>query len=433
MLAGRPSRGKRRSTTPSYEELLAREAEIRREEEKLGLDTPQARAREANERVRRSQANPVPNGHASSKSAPSKAVHEGNGEPPKTEAMLLTAADIVEKPIKWLWESRIPYGMVSILDGDPDLGKSTITMDLAARLSRGWEMPPANSQDVIRAPGNVLVLNAEDAAASTIVPRLRLAGANMKRIKILTGIKRGEEECDVLLPFDLDVIRDTIVENLIRFVVVDPFMAYLDGSLDAHRDQDVRRCMRQLGKVAEETTAAFLVNRHLDKLMGGPALYRGGASIGIIGAARSGLIVGKHPQIPGTMVLARNKGNLAAPWRSLCYSLERVEGEQLARVGWGEETDLNAEDILAHPSAKRSKADQATDDIREILAAGPMPTEELDKRMKTHRHSANAIKHGRKEAGVKTYREGFGKDGKWMVHIPQEQDDDDGPDENPFA
>jgi hypothetical protein len=361
--------------------------------------------------------------------------HESNGQAgsqtQKVKLLLRKASAVMDKKIDWLWENRLAYGMSSILDGDPDLGKSTIMADLAARVSRGWAMPPSNSRTPVREPHNVLVLNAED-PEFVIKTRLRLAGADLERVFILGGVQRGDVEDDVLLPFDLDLIAETIREQAIRLVEIDPFKAYLAGEIDARSDQDVRRCLKRLMKVAEATDAAFLTSRHLNKLQGGPALYRGSDSIGIIGAARSGLIVGRHPQTPGTMVLARNKGNLAPPWRSLTYSLMSVEGEQLARVGWGEETDLTADDILDHPAkSKPTSADKAAEDITTALAEGPMPTEELERRMLAQGHSRNAIVDGRRKAGVKAYLEGYGKEGKWMVHIPQEQEQT--ADENPWA
>jgi hypothetical protein len=344
---------------------------------------------------------------------------EPSAPAPGATPLLQRACAIMDRLINWLWANRLAYGMSSILDGDPDCGKSTMMADLAARVSRGWAMPPEKGGTPVHEPGNVLILNAED-PEFVIKIRLRLAGADLERVFIMGGIRRGLVEDDVVLPFDVGIVEEVIRQHAICFVLIDPLKAYLAGEIDARKDQDVRRCLRRLMKVAESTGAAFLTSRHLNKLEGGPALYRGSDSIGIIGAVRSGLIVGTHPQKPGSYVLARNKGNLAPPWRSLEYSLVGVEGEQLARIGWGAETDLMAEDILGHPRHRKTVDQQAADDIGAALADGPMPSEELEKKLLAQGHSKHAIVDGRKKAGVQAYLQGFGKEGKWMVRLPKE-------------
>jgi hypothetical protein len=261
------------------------------------------------------------------------------------EAEVRTMKNIIAKPVEWLWRHTIPRGAITMLDGDPGLGKSTITTDVAARVSRGWAMPPGGGPNGSE-PAGVLLLSAEDDAATTIRPRLEAAGADLGRVHILDAIRHGDDTAPPVLPWDLPVIEDTMTRLGVALLVIDPFLAFLDGDLDAHKDQDVRRCLHRLKEVAERTRAAIMLVRHLNKLTGGAAIYRGGGSIGITGAARSSLVVGRHPDNPSVCVLAGIKSNLGPLRRSITYSHEPAG--DVSRIAWGGECDLAADDILGH-------------------------------------------------------------------------------------
>jgi hypothetical protein len=144
------------------------------------------------------------------------------------------------------------------------------------------------------------------------------------------------------------------------------------------------------------------------------ALYRGGGSIAIVGAARSGIIVGRHPTDIGVRVIASNKSNLGPTPKSLTFSLESAG--DVARIAWGQECDLTANDIMAHSVGKQSAGEQAAEAIRELLAAGALPSNELDAAVKTMGYGAHAIKAGRSAAGVKASKEGFS--GGWILQLP---------------
>ncbi len=338
-------------------------------------------------------------------------------KPPPTAAVRTLAA-VQARPVEWMWEQWIPRGAITILDGDPGLGKSTLTLDLAARVSRGWPMPPAAGCDAVSTPAGVLLLNAEDSPETTIRPRLAAAGADLARVHVLDAVRQGEDERPPVLPHDLDLIADEMRTRGARLLVVDPLLAFMDGQLDAHKDQDVRRCLHRLKILAESTGAAVLIIRHLNKLIGGPALYRGGGSIGITGAARSALLVGRHPAEPHQCVLASAKCNLSARPASLAYTHE-PEGD-VARIGWVGTVDLEADDILGHPGGRRreSAGEQAAKLIRDFLAAGPKSAADLEEALVQGGFGERAGKIGRKLAGVRTWRVGFGGEGRWMVEIP---------------
>jgi len=290
-------------------------------------------------------------------------------------------------------------------------------------------MPPDGG--VVGAPAGVLLLGAEDNLEYTTRPRLDAAGADVSRVHALEAIRTDEGERPAVLPWDLSLIEGMIAERGIRLVVVDPFMAFLDGDLDAHRDQDVRRCMHLLKLLAEKFNVAILIVRHLNKLIGGPALYRGGGSIGITGAVRSAFVVGKNPNDPQQCVLAPVKCNLAAKPKSLLYAVETVG--DVSRIGWLGETDLLADDVLAHSGGRRRKTtgEQCADAIRDYLADGPKESKGMDAWLTQHGYSEYAIKAGRRLAGVKVRLVGYGAAGKWMAELP-EPDQAGEPDDDPL-
>ncbi len=198
-----------------------------------------------------------------------------SNEPPP-EPIIVQLSDVVAETVRWLWHGWMPSGTLVVLDGDPGLGKSTLTLDLTARITTGRLMPPGEGGD-LRGPGCVLLLGAEDVLRYTVRPRLDAAGADNERVFALEGFRAADgHERPVGLPADLERMEEFIVGRGISLVVVDPLMAYLGTDIDAHKDQDVRRCLRPLARLAERTGTTILLLRHLNKLSGGPALYRGG-------------------------------------------------------------------------------------------------------------------------------------------------------------
>ncbi len=285
-------------------------------------------------------------------------------------AKLVTLSNVKPERVEWLWNGRIPARKVTVVDGDPSTGKSTLTVDIAARVSAGRDWPDGQPGSAL---GGVLLLSAEDGLADTIVPRLHAAGANLGNVHALTEVPNPEDPGRMVppsLPADIPVIRDLIRRNGIRLVIIDVFMAYLSGRVDSHRDQDVRAVLHLLGAVAEETGAAIILIRHLNKTSGGSALYRGGGSIGIIGAARAAFLVARDPDDPDRRILAPTKMNIAAEPPALAYRLESVPEFGCARVVWEPEpVDLDANALLRAPEStdERSELDAAVDWLRHYL------------------------------------------------------------------
>ena len=197
---------------------------------------------------------------------------------------MVTLIDVQAEKVDWLWEGRIPYGKITVLDGDPGLGKSTVTLDLAARVSTGRSMPLADQQ--VRAPRDVILISVEDGLSDTVRPRLESAGADLARIHSLRSVGTPlDGDQPLSLPGHMDSLRRAVEGKSASLLVIDPLMAVIDRGRDAHKDQDMRGLLGELAAMAEETHLAVLLVRHLNKAGGGRSLYCGGGSIGIVGAA----------------------------------------------------------------------------------------------------------------------------------------------------
>lgn len=296
---------------------------------------------------------------------------------PAAIAGLITMSTVVPELVDWLWPARIPLSMITMVDGDPGLGKSTMTLDIAARVSRGRVMPFEAPRS--RPAADVILLTAEDHLAATVRPRLDAAGADLHRVHVVQTMPRKDDpdRPPMLVAEDIARLEQIVIAKRAKLVIVDPIMAFLDAATDAHRDQDMRAVLRLIAATAERTGAAILVVRHLRK-GAGSALYRGAGSIGIVGAARSALLVAADPDDPEQRVLAASKCNLAPLAPSLRWQL--VDQGGVARVEWlGVADGVTADDLarVADPAGSdegASDLDRAVEALREVLADGPVPT-----------------------------------------------------------
>lgn len=328
-----------------------------------------------------------------------------DGEVDQPTPIIVALSDVHSKPVPWLWRHWIPAASLTVLDGDPGQGKSTLAYDLAARVSLGSSMPPGRT--VESDPRGVLLLSAEDDIEYTIRPRLEAADADMSRIHCLDAVRVGDTDRPPVLPYDLELVGDLIRDEKVGLVIVDPFMAYLGSDFDAHKDQDIRRCLHQLKILAKKHNVSILLIRHLNKLNGGPALYRGGGSIGIIGAARAAMVVGRDPQDEKTRILAMNKSNLGPVPRSLAYVLDPM-AQDIARVLWVGESDLGPEDILWHQQGKggrpNDEIDKAKDFLADLLRAGPMDVKEVMNGAKANGITEKTLRRAKDELEVASKR-----------------------------
>jgi AAA domain len=292
---------------------------------------------------------------------------------PEEVGRLLSGVEPEE--VSWQWPSWLALGKLTLVDGDPGLGKSAMTLDLAARVSAGKPFPDGTRCEA----GGVVLLSAEDGLADTIRPRLDAAGADTSKVLSLATVPDEDGHNRLLsIPEDLGIMEEGIRRVRARLVVVDPLMAFLSANANSHRDQDVRRALAPLAGLAERTGAAVLVVRHLNKAAANNPLYRGGGSIGIIGAARMAFVVGREPQDENRRVLASTKNNLAKPPRSLMFTLEESEGGAV-RINWLGESEVSAKDLLATPQdhEQTDARSEAAEFLQDILSEGPVPANEV--------------------------------------------------------
>jgi hypothetical protein len=322
-------------------------------------------------------------------------------------------SEIVPERVDWLWPGRIPKGKLTICEGDPGEGKSAMTTDFAARVSVGSAWPDGTECEA----GGVVLCSAEDGEADTIRPRLDAAGGDASKVLTLATIPDGASERLLSIPEDLGIIRRGIDRVQAALVVIDPLSAFLSGNVNSHRDQDVRRALAPLAKLAEETGAAVIVVRHLNQSKGGNPLYRGQGSIGIVGAARSALLVAKHPEDEQRRVLASLKSNLAKPAPSLTFALLESDNGAV-RVEWKGETPHTAAALLAAPTdpEERSALDEAAEFLRDTLRGGPVWSMQVKNEAREADISEITLKRAKDALGVRSQKEG---DGSWSWTLPE--------------
>lgn len=326
-------------------------------------------------------------------------------------------SEVDAEQVDWLWHGYIPLGKLTVLDGDPGLGKSTLTLDIAACVSTGRGMP--NNGSGMDTAAGVVLLSAEDGLADTIKPRLEAAGADCSRIVAITGVpdENGGDRPPVV-PGDLDFIRRAIERVEAKLLIIDPLMAFLSGDIASHRDQDVRRALHLVASLAETAGVAILVVRHLNKSSGSNSLYRGGGSIGIIGAARSGLLVAPDPDDENRRVLASIKSNLCHAPKSLSFHLSNFG--DVARVAWDGESPHTANALLATPmdSGEGDALAEAKDVLAEILNDGRVAVNEVMRQAQAAGVSKRTLQRAKKELGVRSHKDSMG--GGWSWEMPED-------------
>ncbi len=275
-------------------------------------------------------------------------------------ATIIRLADVEPERVRWLWPGYLPLGKLVVLDGDPDQGKSAITIDWAAKISTGSPMP--DGAEPVK--GAVLILSAEDGLADTIRPRLDAAGGDPAQVITITEMSTVTEDGEritrpVAIPRDLPAIEGVIARNGVVLVIVDVLMAYLDGSVDSYRDQDVRRALLPLAAMADRTGCCVVAIRHFTK-SGTRAIHRGGGSVGIGGAARAGFMVAADPDddTDHTHVLAPVKCNLAEHPPALAYRLDADEERGCVKVAWLGESRQTADALLADNGSEEERSEQ---------------------------------------------------------------------------
>lgn len=269
-----------------------------------------------------------------------------------------------EREISWLWPGYFPTGKLTIIEGDPGDGKSVLTCDLASRMSRGLPMPdgavsPVGSMDVA-------MISAEDDPEDTIVPRLRLAGADLKRLHLIVeGTIPGT-------PFDLrrdmPALEYFVTQHKIGCVYIDPLMAFMPQGVDSYRDTDVRQALHPLTRMAMRTGCAVVVVRHLTKGRT-KAISAGGGSMAFIGAARVGYLVGPHPDDETKRAMSCVKINVGEKPPTLAYKIVPAPTKKsIPIVEWDDEPlHVTAQEILDGENDEKDAKDEGREWLYEYL------------------------------------------------------------------
>jgi hypothetical protein len=279
---------------------------------------------------------------------------------------------------------------------------------------------PDGSRNPLGRPRSVLLLSAEDDPSRTIRPRLEAVGADLGRVHLFAGIECFDGgERGFTLPMDAESLEVAIRDHDVALVVVDPLVAYLDSNLSMNNDADCRRALKPLSEIAERTGAAILLLRHLNKKTGGPAIYRGGGSIGITGAARAAYVVAKSEDDPELRILAAVKMNLAIMPHALTFTVESYG--DTSRVVWGGTSTLTADELLSGgEKGGDRKEDVAKRIIAEALADGPKGSNDLEQACSAEGVSKSTYWRARKALKVRAEKTEF--NGNWLLSLPADED-----------
>ncbi len=312
---------------------------------------------------------------------------------------IITMRDIEAEAVDWLWKPYLPLGKISIVQGDPGDGKTTMMLAVAAAVTMGGALPGGGTT----AHTSVIFQTAEDGLADTIKPRLEQLGADCGRVHVI-------DESESALSLADERIEQAIVKMGAKLFILDPLQAYLGGA-DMHSAGGIRPLMKSLGAIAERTGCAIAAIGHLNK-KGGKAQYRGLGSIDIFAAARSVLTVGKIDVDENMRALVHNKSNLAPPGVPLAFGLEPAGG-----FTWLGEYDISIDELLRDkkqpPESQFAKVRRL---IEKALAGGPVPAADMEQMAEEQSISPKTLHRAKSALGVISIKRGGG----WLWELPIE-------------
>ena len=340
-------------------------------------------------------------------------------------------SDVAPCEVEWLWPGRVALGKLTLLAGDPGVGKSYLTLDMAARVSRGGPWPEVSADPVDQTTstaGSVILLSAEDDLADTIRPRLEAHGADCDKIVAICAIDAKDGGGRYRRTFDLARDLDHLEAELVklpdcRLIVVDPISAYL-GRSSENVNAEVRSLLGPLAALAAARRVAVVAVTHLRKGEGA-AMHRSMGSMAFVAAARAAWVVCRDPQAAHRRLLLPLKNNLSTDQTGLAFTIEPLIPGDDPLLGWcAEPVSVRADDVLKENSPSPARRDherrEIVDWLAKVLAAGPQPTSEVRAAAEAHGFSYATLRRAFRELGGQAVRANEGMQVSWRWQLPQD-------------
>ena len=300
---------------------------------------------------------------------------------------------VSSKEVDWLWYPYIPYGKITILQGDPGEGKTTLVLKLAAALSRGLPLPCDDDKEY--EPIHIIYQTAEDGIEDTIKPRLEKAGADCSMIRVI-------DETDKELSMTDDRLEQAIIETGARLIILDPIQAYIGATVDMHRANEIRPVLKHLGIIAEKHNCAIILIGHMNKASGSKSTYRGLGSIDIQATARSVLLVARLRDKPNIRIMAHDKSSLAPAGDAIGF--EMTEDNGMVCIG---PYDITIDELLSGNEGRgKKKLDIAENFIKEYFGSNKViPSNEIMMEAAKRSIKRNTLLSAKKKLGITSDKE----------------------------
>ena len=322
---------------------------------------------------------------------------------------LINMEQVEIEKIDWLLYPFIPFGKVTIVQGDPGEGKTTMVLQIIAKLTKGEAVLPSGSDEpalegktMALEPVNVIYQTAEDGLGDTIKPRLLSAGADCSRVMVIDDNDQALTMMDARL-------EEAIIKTKVRLVVLDPIQGFLGAAVDMHRANEIRPLMKRIAVLAEKYHCAIILIGHMNKNSNGKSSYRGLGSIDFQAAARSVLIVGRIKDEPEIRVVCHVKSSLAPEGKSIAFRLDKDTGFE-----WIGEYDISADDLLSGDN-RGQKIHAAKEFLKEILASGSVAQTKVAEEAESRRIKKKTLWNAKKELEIDSVKIG----NQWFWMLPE--------------
>ena len=316
----------------------------------------------------------------------------------KEELKLIHMNEVEATEIKWLWYPYIPFGKITVIQGDPGDGKTTAVLAIAAAVTMGLPLPESKTA---AEPMSVIFQTAEDGLGDTVKPRLLQSGADCERVIVI------DESVKELSLSDFR-IEQAITQTGAKLFILDPLQAYIGADVDMHRANEIRPVLKRISAVAEKTGCAMIVIGHLNKGMN-KSQYRGLGSIDIQAAARSVLTIGRIKDKPYTRAIAQGKNNLAPEGQSIGFELDPATGFR-----WLGVIPITIDELLSSVMPVRDTTyDRAVDFLKSELAEGEKPAAFLFEKAAEQDISEKTLRGAKQALAVSSFK----KEKRWYWAI----------------